>query len=187
MARSTFNGPVRSLNGFISTGNNMAQVLAAGTVDGGTDVVGIDKYQGKTTQFVDATTVFNLPEIVLDTGSDAQINSPNTTSTIGLKYSFLCTETLAGGNTFTLNCGTAAGRATADVFYGAAWSNNTNTDPGVVTAWAVGSSGYDTITLNGTTKGGVIGTLITVEAVAANLWSIDARLISVGALADPWS
>ena len=32
------------------TGNNMAQSIGAGTVDGGTDVAGIDKYQGKVVQ-----------------------------------------------------------------------------------------------------------------------------------------
>ena len=39
MARTTFSGPVRSLNGFISTGNNMAQSIGGSTVDGGTDTL----------------------------------------------------------------------------------------------------------------------------------------------------
>ena len=183
MARSTFSGPVRSLNGFISTGNNMAQAIATGTTDASSSM---DTYQGKVNTFTNLASVFNLPEIVTDTGSDAQKKSPNTTSTIGYEYSFLCNETLSG-NTFTLNAGTAAGRSTADVFVGCAWSNNTNTDPGVVKAWAVGGSSYDTLTLNGTTTGGVMGTFITVKACGANLWMIQANLVSVGDLANPWS
>ena len=37
MARTTFDGPVRSLNGFLGTGPNMAASIT-GTVDGGTDI-----------------------------------------------------------------------------------------------------------------------------------------------------
>ena len=47
MARTTFQGPVRSLNGFLGTGPDMAQSIGAGTTDGGTDIAGIDKYQGQ--------------------------------------------------------------------------------------------------------------------------------------------
>ena len=46
MARTTFSGPVRSLRGFLGSGPEMAQSIT-GTVDGGTDIAGIDKYQGK--------------------------------------------------------------------------------------------------------------------------------------------
>ena len=185
MARTTFSGPVRSLNGFISTGNNMAQSIGGSTVDGGTDVTGIDKYQGKVTQVTDAVTVFNLPEIVTDSGSDSQKNSPNTTSTIGLEYGFLFTESLTSTNTFTLNAGTAAGRSTADVFNGIAWYSNSATDPAANASW--GSNGYDTLTLDATTRGGLIGTYVTVRAVAANVWVIQVMMNGNGTMVTPWS
>ena len=185
MARTTFKGPVRSLNGFISTGNNMAQSIGGSTVDGGTDVTGIDKYQGKVTQVTDAVTVFNLPEIVTDSGSDSQKNSPNTTSTIGLEYGFLFTESLTSTNTFTLNAGTAAGRSTADVFNGIAWYSNSATDPAANASW--GSNGYDTLTLDATTRGGLIGTYVTVRAVAANVWVIQVMMNGNGTMVTPWS
>ena len=105
MARTTFDGPVRTLRGFIATGNVMGQAIGAGTVDGGTDVKGIDKYQGRAVTIGNTTTVFNLPEIVSDTNI-----TPNTLSTIGLEYTFLLTSNLSG-ETFTLNAGTAAGRS----------------------------------------------------------------------------
>jgi len=185
MARSTFSGPVRSLNGFISTGNNMAQSIGGSTVDGGTDVTGIDKYQGKVTQVTDAVTVFNLPEIVTDTGSDAQKKSPGTTSTIGLEYGFVISENLTSTNTFTLNAGTAAGRSTADVYEGAAWYANTGSDPAATAAWNAG--GTDTLTLDATTRGGLCGATIYVRAVGANMWTINAYLIGVGTFVTPWS
>jgi len=182
MARSTFSGPVRSLNGFITTGNNMAQSLSAGTINAASSV---DTYQGKVMQITDAVIVFNLPEIVVDTGSDAQKKSPNTTSTIGYEYSFLVTESLTSSNTFTLNAGTAAGRSTADIFTGIAWYSNSATDPAANASW--GSGGADTLTIDATTRGGLVGTYITVKAIAANVWAIDARLSGNGTFVTPWS
>ena len=185
MARSTFNGPVRSLNGFIATGNNMAQTLTAGTTDGGTDVAGIDKYQGKVTSVTDAVIVFNLPEIVTDTGSDASKNSPSTTSTIGLEYGFVMSENLTSSNTFTLNAGTAAGRSTADIYEGILWYANTAADPHPTSAWTAGST--DTLTLDATTRGGLCGSTIYVRAVGANMWTVNAYVTGTGTQATPWS
>ena len=185
MARTTFSGPVRSLNGFLGTGPNMAQSIT-GTVDGGTDIAGIDLYQGKIIQVGDANTVFNLPSII-DTadGAVAGDNDPNSTNRVGLMYEFIVTSSLTGGNTFVLNAGTAAGRNTADVFRGMAIYNNTATDPGAVTAFTAG--GTDTLTLTATTKGGLEGAHIRCRAVDGLIWQINAELIGNGTFAQPWS
>jgi len=190
MARTTFSGPVRSLNGFLTTGNNMAQSLSAGTIDASstanlTAAGSIDKYQGKVMQVTDADIIFNLPEIVVDTGSDEQIKSPNTTSTIGYEYAFLFSVSLTGANTFTLNSGTAAGRATADQMNGMAWYSNSATDPAANASW--GSNGYDTLTLDATTRGGLQGTYVWVRAVAANNWAIQVMMNGNGTMVTPWS
>ena len=187
MARTTFAGPVRSLRGFLGTGPEMAQsIVTGGTVDGGTDIAGIDKYQGKVIQLGNAVTVFNLPSII-DTATPAVAGADDPTSTnrVGMMYEFIMTASLTSSNTFTLNAGTAAGRSTADVFRGCAWYNNTATDPGVVTAFNAG--GTDTLTLTATTKGGLEGAHIRCRAVDGLLWSIDALLIGNGTFANPWS
>jgi hypothetical protein len=185
MARTTFSGPVRSLRGFIGTGPEMAQSIT-GTVDGGTDIAGIDKYQGKIIQIGDANTVFNLPSII-DTATSAVAGNddPNSTNRVGLMYEFIVTSSLTGGNTFVLNAGTAAGRATADVFRGMAIYNNTATDPGAVTAFNAG--GTDTLTLTATTKGGLEGAQIQCRAVDGLIWQVSAQLIGNGTFANPWS
>jgi hypothetical protein len=185
MARTTFSGPVRSLRGFLGTGPEMAQSIT-GTVDGGTDIAGIDKYQGKIIQIGDANTVFNLPSII-DTATSAVAGNddPNSTNRVGLMYEFIVTSSLTGGNTFVLNAGTAAGRATADVFRGMAIYNNTATDPGAVTAFTAG--GTDTLTLTATTKGGLEGAHIRCRAVDGLIWQINAELIGNGTFAQPWS
>ena len=185
MARSTFSGPVRSLRGFLGTGPEMAQSIT-GTVDGGTDIAGIDKYQGKVIQVGNANTVFNLPSII-DTATSAVAGSddPNSTNRVGMEYEFLMTASLTGGNTFVLNAGTAAGRATADVYRGQALYNNTATDPGVVTAFNAG--GTDTLTLTATTKGGLEGAHIRCRAVDGLIWLVEAQLVGNGTFANPWS
>ena len=185
MARTTFSGPVRSLNGFLGTGPNMAASIT-GTVDGGTDIAGIDLYQGKIIQVGNANTVFNLPSII-DTadGASAGGSDPSNLNRVGIKYHFILTASLTGGNTFVLNAGTAAGRATADVFAGMAIYNNTATDPGAVTAF--NGSSTDTLTLTATTKGGLVGAQIECQAVDGLLWQISAQLIGNGAFANPWS
>ena len=185
MARTTFDGPVRSLNGFLGTGPNMAQSIT-GTVDGGTDIAGIDQYQGKIIQIGNANTVFNLPSII-DTadGASAGGSDPANLNRVGIKYHFIVTANLTGGNTFVLNAGTAAGRTTADVFRGMAIYNNTATDPGAVTAFTAG--GTDTLTLTATTKGGLEGAQIECQAVDGLLWQVSAQLIGNGSFANPWS
>ena len=177
MARTTFKGPVRSLSGFISTGDVMGQALSAGTVDGGTDITGIDLYQGRCMTIGNTTTVFNLPEIV----SDSAVN-PSTLSTIGLEYTFLLTANLSG-ETFTLNAGTAAGRSTADVFQGTAQY----VDTGDNSMEGFNAAGTDTLTLDGSTRGGLGGSIVYCRSVGANIWLIDCSLNGSGTMVTPWS
>jgi len=177
MARTTFKGPVRSLSGFISTGNVMGQALSAGTVDGGTDITGIDLYQGRCMTIGNTTTVFNLPEIV----SDSAVN-PSTLSTIGLEYTFLMTANLSG-ETFTLNAGTAAGRSTADVFQGTAQY----VDTGDNSMEGFNAAGTDTLTLDGSTRGGLGGSIVYCRSVGANIWLIQCALNGNGTMVTPWS
>ena len=177
MARTTFKGPVRSLSGFISTGDVMGQALSAGTVDGGTDITGIDLYQGRCVTIGNTTTVFNLPEIV----SDSAVN-PSTLSTIGLEYTFLLTANLSG-ETFTLNAGTAAGRSTADVFQGTAQY----VDTGDNSMEGFNAAGTDTLTLDGSTRGGLGGSIVYCRSVGANIWLIQCALNGNGTMVTPWS
>ena len=177
MARTTFKGPVRSLSGFISTGDVMGQALSAGTVDGGTDITGIDLYQGRCMTIGNTTTVFNLPEIV----SDSAVN-PSTLSTIGLEYTFLLTANLSG-ETFTLNAGTAAGRSTADVFQGTAQY----VDTGDNSMEGFNAAGADTLTLDGSTRGGLGGSIVYCRSVGANIWLIQCALNGNGTMVTPWS
>ncbi len=182
MARTTFSGPVRSLRGFLGTGPQMQQSIS-GTVDGGTDITGIDKYQGKCTLVTNNTTVFNLPSII-DTAASAVAgpDDPNSTNRVGLYYQFLLTANLSG-NTFTINAGTAAGRSTADVFQGTAQY----VDTGDNSMEGFNAAGADTLTLDGSTRGGLGGSIVYCRSVGANIWLIQCALNGNGTMVTPWS
>jgi len=184
MARSTFSGPVRSLRGFLGSGPDMATgTIAAGTVDGGTDITGIDLYQGKVVQLGNNTVVFNLPEIITTaTSAVAGANDPNSGNRVGLMYTFLLTANLSS-ETFTLNCGTAAGRSTADVFQGTA----SYVDTGDNSMEGFNAAGADTLTLDGTTRGGLGGSIVYCRAAANGIWLIDCALNGSGTMVTPWS
>ena len=184
MARSTFSGPVRSLRGFLGSGPDMATgTIAAGTVDGGTNITGIDLYQGKVVQLANNTVVFNLPEIITTaTPGVAGANDPNSANRVGLEYTFLLTANLSS-ETFTLNCGTAAGRSTADVFQGTA----SYVDTGDNSMEGFNAAGADTLTLYGTTRGGLGGSIVYCRAAADGIWLIDCALNGSGTMVTPWS
>jgi len=184
MARTTFSGPVRSLRGFLGSGPAMATgTIGAGTVDGGTNIAGIDLYQGKVVQLANNTVVFNLPNIITTaTPAAAGSDDPTSTNRVGLMYTFLLTANLSG-ETFTLNAGTAAGRSNADVFQGTAMY----VDTGDNSVEGFNAAGADTLTLDGSTRGGLGGSIVYCRAAADGIWLIDCALNGSGTMVTPWS
>ena len=184
MARTTFSGPIRSLRGFLGSGPDMATgTIGAGTVDGGTNITGIDLYQGKVVQLANNTVVFNLPEIITTTTANvAGSDDPNSLNRVGYEITFLLTANLSG-ETFTLNAGTAAGRSTADVFQGTAQY----VDTGDNSMEGFNAAGADTLTLDGSTRGGLGGTIVYCRAAADGIWLIDCALNGNGTMVTPWS
>jgi len=184
MARTTFSGPVRSLRGFLGSGPAMATgTISAGTVDGGTNIAGIDLYQGKVVQLANNTVIFNLPNIITTaTPAAAGSDDPTSTNRVGLEYTFLLTANLSG-ETFTLNAGTAAGRSNADVFQGTAQY----VDTGDNSMEGFNAAGADTLTLDGSTRGGLGGSIVYCRAAADGIWLIHCALNGNGTMVTPWS
>lgn len=71
-----------------------------------------------------------------------------------------------------------------NTFVGVATTATTTTGAG--THEAAGGTD-DTITLNGTTTGGLIGSYIELRDVDANVWFVNAHLVGSGVLATPFS
>lgn len=175
MARTTFQGPVRSLGGFYTQGPDTVINLANGT---NTVTLDVETYAGRVIRTNDATLVITLPTI------NAAANSPNngpgtppaTLNNVGTTYTFYV-ETTASAWALKTN-GT-------DKFVGSILMVDTDSS-GAASGYAPGASN-DVINLNGTTTGGIAGSTITVTVVAANKYLVQGVLLGSGSVATPFA
>jgi len=175
MAQTTFQGPVRSLNGFINSGPGSVVNLANGT---NTVTVDAATYAGRITRTNDATLVITLPAInaSADEASAGPGSDPNNPSTIGNSYTFFV-ETTA--TTWQLKTdGT-------DKFVGSITMVATDA-AGACTAYAPGAAN-DCINFNGTTTGGIAGSWVTVTALASAKYYVQGVTLGSGTVATPFA
>ena len=177
MAKTTFTGPVRSLNGFIS-GYGSVTSLSSGTLT--IDKDNIDTYAGRSLYYgsTSAATII-LPAINSSSPSDVagpggDYNSPNN---IGSSFTFYLGATVTGN--FIVKVANSS-----DIMVGI--SNTFSSTSGDVTGYQTAADS-DTITLNGTTTGGRYGSVIRCTAVAANRWLVELSVAASGSLATPFS
>ena len=167
MSISTFDGPVRSLNGFYSQGPGNILTLGA------TVTLSVATHAGHTL-LVPATCAITLPTIVTtaDPATSGPGSDPNTQSNLGVAFN-LFFNVIAVAQTVT--CGGS------DKFVGSLGVTST-----VYNAFASVTSTI--ITLNATTTGGAArGSQISITALAANLWSVNGVLVGSGTAATPFS
>ena len=167
MAKSTFSGPVKSLAGFITAGVNSTVSLTADTT------LTVDAHAGKILLCNDADGKFTLPSIVTTTPSDP--TDPNQLNNTGASFYFYI-ETAATDLDIKTD-GT-------DKFKGSVF---VAVDDGVEKAF-VPSADNDFITLNGTTKGGIVGSVVQVTAIDAATYLVhNSLLIGSGTLVTPFA
>ena len=175
MARTTFQGPVRSLAGFYSQGPATVVNLANGT---NTVTLDVATYAGKVIRTNDATLIVTLPTInaTANPSSSGPGQDPNTLNNVGTTYTFVV-ETAA----------TAVAIKTdgTDKFVGSLLLVDTDSS-GAVLGFAPASSN-DVINLDGSTTGGAVGSQITVTVVAANKYMVSGVLIGSGSVATPFA
>jgi len=170
MALTTFQGPVRSLNGFYSQGPGNILTLGA------TATLSVATHAGHTL-LVPATCAITLPTIntTADPATSGPGSDPNTISNIGVEFVLFFNAISAGASAQTITCGGS------DKYVGSLGVVST-----VYNAFASVTSTI--ITLNATTTGGAArGSQITLVALAANLWSVNGVLIGSGTAATPFS
>lgn len=175
MAQTTFQGPVRSLNGFISQGPGTVINLANGT---NTVTLDVATYAGRIIRTNDATLVITLPAINTTANSPANGpgTPPSTINNVGTTYTFFI-ETTASAVSIATN-GT-------DKFVGSLLMVDTDT-AGATTGYAPAASN-DYINLNGTTTGGIAGSMITVTVLAANKYMVSGVVLGSGTVATPFA
>lgn len=166
MAKSTFSGPVKSLSGFISAGNTAVVSLTANTT------LTVDDHAGKLLLCNDADGAFTLPSIVTTAPSDP--TDPNQLNNLGASFTFLVitaatsmTIVTDGTDKFVGGLYTGVSDATGKTF--------------------ISGAANDIITLNGTTKGGLAGSIIKVHAAAAAKYVVEGITLGSGTLVTPFS
>jgi hypothetical protein len=167
MAQTTFSGPVKSLAGFITAGVNSSVSLSADTT------LTVAAHAGKVIMLNDADGKFTLPTIVATSPTDP--TSPDQTNNIGASF-FFYVET-AATDLDILTDGT-------DKFVGAVI---VAIDDSTKKAFVPGASN-DVITLNGSTKGGIVGSVIKVTAIDSVTYLVhDSLLIGSGTIVTPFA
>ena len=170
MSKSTFSGPVKSLSGFISAGNTAVTSLTADTT------LTVDSHAGKILLCNDADGKFTLPSInVNSNGATAGDNDFNNLNNIGATFTFFV-ETAATDMDIKTD-GT-------DKFKGAIMIG---VDDGSKKAFVPGASN-DVITMNGSTKGGIVGSVVSFTAIDTATYLVhNSLLIGSGTIVTPFA
>jgi len=167
MAKSTFSGPVRSLAGFINAGYNSVVSLTANTT------ITVASHAGRALLCNDADGVFTLPSIVVTEPDDK--TDPNQLCNLGAQFTFIVV-TAATDMDITTD-GT-------DKFVGGAY---TGIDDSAAGKTFISAAANDTFTQNGTTKGGLAGSIVVITAMASAKYHVAAQLLGSGTLVTPFA
>jgi hypothetical protein len=170
MANTTFSGPVISKNGFIGTGPGSTVALTANTS------LTVNAHAGRILLTQDADGIFTLPSINANAnGATAGDTDYNNLNNIGASFYFYV-DTLATDVQIVTD-GT-------DKFTGAAMIA---VDDGAKKAFFPGASN-DVLSMNGTTTGGIVGSVIQVTALETAQYLVHNTLIlGSGTIVTPFS
>jgi len=168
MAQTTFSGPVKSLAGFISAGVSNSVTTAVGKTLTVANDAGKQIYYTST-----AAATFTLPAV--NTNSPSDPTDPNQSNNYGATFEFVLSTTVTGN--FVVQVAN-----TSDTMVGTAILGSGTTALVFSTVTA-----SDTITLSGTTTGGVGGASVKATVVGANRYKVEVVSGATGAVATPFS
>jgi hypothetical protein len=177
MARTTFQGPVRSLGGIYQQGPGTVVEITSSTtlnpVDHGGRIVSVGGSLA-------AALTLTLPAINTTANSitSGPGQDPNTINNEGVVYTIWVPTTIS---TSSLKIGTNG----TDKYVGSLLSVDTDSSGAVVGFTAASTN--DFINLNGTTTGGVAGTWIQIVAIAANKYMVTGVVNGSGSVATPFA
>jgi hypothetical protein len=170
MANTTFSGPVISKNGFIGTGPGSTVALTANTS------LTVNAHAGRILLTQDADGIFTLPSIVAT--ADAAVAGPtdfNNANNIGATFTFYVDLTATDVQIVTDGTDKFTGAAIVAV------------DDGAKKAFFPGATN-DVLSMNGTTTGGIVGSVITVTALETAQYLVHNTLIlGSGTIVTPFS
>jgi hypothetical protein len=177
MARTTFQGPVRSLGGIYQQGPaSVVEITTSTTLSPEAHGGRIVAVGGS----LAAALTLTLPAINVSTNpvTSGPGQDPNTLNNEGVVYTIWVPTTIS---TSSLKIGTDG----TDKFVGSLLSVDTDSSGAVVGFTAASTN--DFINLNGGTTGGVAGTWIQIVAIAANKYMVNGMLNGTGTVATPFA
>jgi hypothetical protein len=177
MARTTFQGPVRSLNGFYTQGPGAVLTVTSSVTLTPQDYAGRIITVGGS---LAANVVITLPAINTssDPSSSGPGSDPNTLNNEGAVYTIWVPTTIS---TSSLKIGTNG----TDKFVGTIFGVDTDSSNALVAYTAASTNDY--INFNGTTTGGVAGTWVEIVAIAANKYVVNGIALGTGTVATPFA
>ena len=172
MARTTFQGPVRSLGGIYMQGP--ATVVA---VSGSTLTIDPTLHAGRILNITAATTTITLPAVnaSANPSQSGPGQDPNTLNNLGILYTFVLPTAATAVKVIT---------GAGDFLLGGV---DLATSGGAASTFTANGSTIRSINLNGTTTGGIAGSTFCVVAFAANTYLVQGQLIGSGTLATPFA
>lgn len=180
MARTTFQGPVRSLGGFYQQGPATVVEITSSTtlnpVDHGGRLLSVGGSLAAAVTLTLPTINTSANPVTSGPGQD-----PSTANNEGVTYTIWVPTTIS---TSSLKIGTTSG--SSDIYIGTLLSVDSDTSGAMVGFTANGTSN-DFINLNGTTTGGVAGTWIQIVAIAANKYMVTGVVVGSSTVATPFA
>ena len=177
MARTTFQGPVRSLNGFYTQGPGAVLAVTSSVTLNPQDYAGRILTVGGS---LAANVVITLPTIntSTDPSSSGPGSDPNTLNNEGVVYTIWVPTTIS---TSSLKIGTDG----TDKFVGTIFGVDTDSSNALVAYTAAAAN--DFINFDGSTTGGVAGTWVQIFAIAANKYMVNGIALGSGTVATPFA
>jgi hypothetical protein len=177
MARTTFQGPVRSLGGIYQQGPSTIVEITSSTtlnpVDHGGRIISVGGSLA-------ANVTLTLPTInaSANASSSGPGNDPNTANNEGVVYTIWVPTTIS---TSSLKIGTDG----TDKYVGYVLSIDSDTSD-ATRGFGAGATN-DFINFNGTTTGGVAGTWVQIFAIAALKYMVTGVAVGSGTVATPFA
>jgi hypothetical protein len=178
MARTTFQGPIRSLGGIYQQGPAAVVEITTSTT------LSPEAHGGRIISVggtLAAALTLTLPAINMtaNPATSGPGQDPNTVNNEGVLYTIWVPTTIA---TSALKIGTNG----TDKYVGTIVMNDTDTD-GAALVGFFAAAANDFINLNGTTTGGVAGSWVRIFAIAANKYMVEGMVMGTGTVATPFA
>ena len=178
MARTTFQGPVRSLGGIYQQGPAAVVDITASTT------LSPEAHGGRIVAVggsLAAALTLTLPAINVSTNSitSGPGQDPSTANNEGVVYTIWVPTTIS---TSSLKIGTNG----TDKYVGTIVMNDVDSDGAALVGFSAAAAN-DFINLNGTTTGGVAGSWVQIVAIAANKYMVTGTVLGTGTVATPFA